>query len=174
MPYIKLETFELFYEVAGEGPPLLLLSGLGASRLGLPRSCPPSHGATGSSRVDNRGSGRSGVPPGPYTIDQMAADTAALIEHLRLGPLAVIGWSLGGTILQSLLIDHPELLRAAVLLSTLPCYSELQQLWLDSVLALRRMGVDPLLAAIAGAPWIFTPGHSHQSRPGNSDTEKAY
>jgi pimeloyl-ACP methyl ester carboxylesterase len=87
----------------------------------------------------------------------MAADTAALIEHVGVGPVAVLGWSLGGTIAQSLLIDHPELLTAAVLLSTLPCYSELQHCWLDGVLALRRMGADPLLAAIAGAPWIFTP-----------------
>jgi pimeloyl-ACP methyl ester carboxylesterase len=38
----------------------------------------------------------------------MAADTAALIEHLGVGPVAVIGWSLGGTILQSLLIEYPN------------------------------------------------------------------
>jgi 3-oxoadipate enol-lactonase len=157
VPHIKLDAFELFYEVVGEGPPLLLLSGLGASRLGFAPVVPALARRYRVITCDNRGTGRSGVPPGPYSIDQMAADTAALIEHLRVGPVAVIGWSLGGTILQSLLIDHPELLTAAVLLSTLPCYSELQHCWLDSVLALRRMGIDPLLAATAGAPWIFTP-----------------
>jgi len=157
VPHIKLDTFELFYEVVGDGPPLLLLSGLGASRLGFAPVVPALARRYRVITCDNRGTGRSGVPPGPYSIDQMAADTAALIEHLGVGPVAVIGWSLGGTILQSLLIDHPELLTAAVLLSTLPCYSELQHCWLDSVLALRRMGIDPLLAATAGAPWIFTP-----------------
>jgi pimeloyl-ACP methyl ester carboxylesterase len=157
VPHIKLDAFELFYEVVGEGPPLLLLSGLGASRLGFAPVVPALARRYRVITCDNRGTGRSGVPPGPYSIDQMAADTVALIEHLGVGPVAVIGWSLGGTIVQSLLIDHRELLTAAVLLSTLPCYSELQHCWLDSVLALRRMGIDPLLAATAGAPWIFTP-----------------
>lgn len=157
MPHIQLDAFELFYEVVGEGPPLLLLSGLGASRVGFAPVVPALARRYRVITCDNRGTGRSGVPPGPYSIEQMAADTVVLIEHLGLGPVAVIGWSLGGTILQSLLIDHPEFLTAAVLLSTLPCYSELQQCWLDSILALRRTGVDPLLAATAGAPWIFTP-----------------
>ncbi len=157
MPHIKLDAFDLFYEVVGEGPPLLLLSGLGASRLGFAPVVPALARRYRVITCDNRGTGRSGVPPGPYSIEQMATDATALIEHLGVGPVAALGWSLGGTIVQSLLIDHPELLTAAVLLSTLPCYSELQHCWLDSVLAFRRMGIDPLLAATAGAPWIFTP-----------------
>jgi len=157
VPHITLDAFDLFYEVVGEGAPLLLLSGLGASRLGFAPVVPALARRYRVITCDNRGTGRSGVPPGPYSIDQMAADAAALIERLDVGPVAVLGWSLGGTIVQSLLIDHPELLTAAVLLSTLPCYSELQHCWLDGVLALRRMDIDPLLAATAGAPWIFTP-----------------
>jgi pimeloyl-ACP methyl ester carboxylesterase len=87
----------------------------------------------------------------------MAADVAALVAHVDLGPVAAVGWSMGGVILQSLLIDHRQLFSSAVLLSSLPCYSELQQLWLDGTLALRRSGVSSIVLAAAGRPWGFTP-----------------
>ena len=56
--------------------------------------------------VDNRGTGRSPVPEGPYTIDEMADDIALLLGKLDLGPVAAVGCSLGGSLLQSLLIHH--------------------------------------------------------------------
>jgi pimeloyl-ACP methyl ester carboxylesterase len=64
---------------------------------------------------------------------------------------------MGGSVLQSLLINHPERVRRAVLLSTLPAYTDLQHGWLDAGLTLRQAGLDPLALGISGMPWAFTP-----------------
>lgn len=157
MPHLTVNGARIFYDGQGSGPPLLLISGLGANRLSWAPVVPLLKDSFRCITFDNRGVGQSDVPPGPYTIDQMADDTAALIDALGIAPVAAVGWSMGGSILQSLLINHGERLRRAVLLSTLPSYTGLQHGWLDAGLALRRAGVDPLAVGISGMPWAFTP-----------------
>ena len=58
---------------------------------------------------DNRGMAPSDAPPAPYTVAEMADDTAALIEHLGLAPCHVAGYSLGAWIVETLAADRPEL-----------------------------------------------------------------
>jgi 3-oxoadipate enol-lactonase len=157
MPRLSVNGVTLHYEEAGSGPPLLLISGLGANRLSWVPVVPLLSDAFRCITFDNRGTGESDVPPGPYTIDQLADDTAALIDALGLAPVAAVGWSMGGSILQSLLINHSATIRRAVLLSTLPSYTDLQHGWLDALLTLRRANIDPLSLGIIGMPWGFTP-----------------
>lgn len=147
----------LHYEITGSGPELLLISGLGANCNAWAPVLPQLSERHTCVTFDNRGAGLSDVPPGPYTIEQMSDDTAALIRHLGIGPVPAVGWSMGGVILQSLLIDHPGSVSRAVLLSTLPSYTDVQHAWLDGLLALRAAGVDPVILGAAGIPWGFTP-----------------
>ena len=153
----RVNGVELAYEIGGSGPTLVLISGLGQNSLAWA-------GVVGAFRqhfrtlvFDNRGTGQSEVPPGPWTIDDMADDAAALIAHLDLGPAAVVGWSLGGSVLQSLLIRHGASLRAGVLLNALPNYTTVQHRWLDAQLALRRSGVAPEAVATMTLPWALSP-----------------
>ncbi|GAA3035119.1 alpha/beta fold hydrolase [Gordonia defluvii] len=67
---------------------------------------------------DNRGIAPSSECAEGFTLDDMVADTAALIEHLNAGPAHVIGTSLGGRITQELALARPELVRSASLLAT--------------------------------------------------------
>ncbi|MGR3425635.1 MAG: alpha/beta fold hydrolase [Pseudooceanicola nanhaiensis] len=156
MPKITANGISLMYEEAGEGTPLLLVSGLGQNR----RAWLPALGQlTRRFRCitfDNRGTGASDVPEGPYSIPAMADDTAALIKALGLGPVDVAGWSLGGSVVQSLLIRHPSAVRSAALVSTMPCYSEVQHYWLDAWLALRRSGAAPLAQIVSAMAWGLT------------------
>ena len=157
MATINANGIQLHYEIEAEGPPLLLISGLGGHS-GVWATVKPL--LTPHYKVitfDNRGTGQSDVPPGPYTIDQMGDDAAALIEGLGLGPVHVVGWSLGGSVLQSLLIRHGRLLRRAVLLSAFPSYTAVQDGWLDCLLSLKRSDVSPIAQAIIGMAWGFTP-----------------
>lgn len=104
----------------GEGAPLLLLGGLG---LAVPEMSRLVQGLAVSCRVvavDNRGTGRSSKPPGPYSIEQMAGDAVSLLDALALPQVDVLGISMGGRVALSLALDHPERVRRSVLVSTGP------------------------------------------------------
>jgi 3-oxoadipate enol-lactonase len=69
-------------------------------------------------RFDMRGHGLSECPEGPYSIADLSADTAGLIESLDLGPVLFVGLSIGGMVGQQLAADRPDLIRALVLSNT--------------------------------------------------------
>ncbi|MDQ7981298.1 alpha/beta hydrolase [Paraburkholderia sp. SARCC-3016] len=66
---------------------------------------------------DNRGVGRSEADTSSFSIDDMARDTAALIDALHLRKPTLVGWSMGGAIVQQLAIDSPASMGKMVLLS---------------------------------------------------------
>jgi len=66
----------------------------------------------------SRGVAPSEAPPPPYRIADMAADTAALIEHLAIAPCFVVGVSLGGFVAEELSRTRPELVRGCVLIAS--------------------------------------------------------
>jgi pimeloyl-ACP methyl ester carboxylesterase len=68
--------------------------------------------------MDNRGIAPTDLCPEGFTLDDMAADVAGLIEFLGATPCRVVGFSLGAIIVQELLIARPELVSQAVLLAT--------------------------------------------------------
>ncbi|QRP46423.1 alpha/beta fold hydrolase [Amycolatopsis sp. FDAARGOS 1241] len=147
----------LHYETAGEGPPLLLIAGLGANSAAWAAAVPVLSRRFTVITFDNRGVGRSSVPPGPYPVDLLGDDAAALVTSLGLGPVAAVGWSLGASVLQSMLVRHGPLLSKAVLLNGFPSYTPIQDAWLDAGLALRRADADPLAVGVSGMAWVFTP-----------------
>jgi 3-oxoadipate enol-lactonase / 4-carboxymuconolactone decarboxylase len=59
-------------------------------------------------RVDPRGHGRSPVPRGPYTIDDIAGDVVALLDRLGIARAHVVGVSLGGMVAMWMAIHHPD------------------------------------------------------------------
>ncbi len=157
MATAKVNGIKLHFQVEGSGPPILLISGLGQNSSAWKPIVPMLRDTFSCITFDNRGTGRSDTPPGPYTIDQLADDAAALIAHLEAGPVCAVGWSLGGSVLQSMLLRHRDQLGRAVLLSAFPSYTELQHRWLDCRIMLQRSGADPLAQALFAAAWVFTP-----------------
>lgn len=82
---------------AVDAEPLVLICGLGLDVSELPPSLLA--GLARRYRVlvfDNRGAGRTGAPPAPYTVEQMAEDTAGLMRACGLARATVLGVSLGG------------------------------------------------------------------------------
>lgn len=68
---------------------------------------------------DNRGVAPSSSPPAPYRVEQMADDALALLDHLGwAAPVRMAGHSLGGWIAETLVLDHPERVRAAALMGS--------------------------------------------------------
>lgn len=68
--------------------------------------------------LDNRGSGASETPDGPYSMARMADDAHELITELDCGPVTAVGVSMGGAICQEWALRHPEDISKLVLCST--------------------------------------------------------
>ncbi len=110
----------LSYEERGNGHPVILLAGLGASRLIWWKQVKSLSREFRVISVDNRDAGDSTLCPDPYTIADMADDAARLITHLKLCHTHVIGISMGGFIALELALRHSNLVTGIVLVSTSP------------------------------------------------------
>lgn len=100
---------ELYYETHGSGPPLVLVPGLGGVGAFWARHLPALTPHFTVVMYDHRGCGRSSHDRRtPYSIEQMAADVLALMDHLKLDRVHYIGHSTGGAIGQVLALDHPQ------------------------------------------------------------------
>jgi pimeloyl-ACP methyl ester carboxylesterase len=110
----------LHYEVHGAGDPVLLIMGLGSNAYGWDRTIPWLAERYQAIAFDNRGTGRSDVPAGEYTIAAMADDAAAVLDAAGHATAHVVGASLGGMIAQRFALAHPARLRSLVLLCTTP------------------------------------------------------
>jgi pimeloyl-ACP methyl ester carboxylesterase len=121
MTIARINGIRLNYDDYGAGEPVVMVTGTGApGRIWRTHQVPALRAA--GYRVitmDNRGIPPTEAGPAGFTLDDMAADVAGLIEHLRLPPCRVVGFSLGGIIVQELLVARPELVRQAVLMATL-------------------------------------------------------
>lgn len=121
MPFAPLPDGEqLYYEVAGSGPPLLLITGLG----GLAAFWQPHIEALGCAfqviTYDHRGAGQSSLKLIEFSIDQMAGDALALLDHLGVAQAHVAGHSTGGAIGQVLAIEHPARLDKLMICASWP------------------------------------------------------
>ena len=70
--------------------------------------------------VDNRGSGRSDLPPGSFGVADMADDILSVLDRTGIRRAHVMGVSLGGMVAQELAVDHPERVGDLILVSTTP------------------------------------------------------
>jgi 3-oxoadipate enol-lactonase len=116
VPKVEVPGTELNYERAGEGEPLLLIQGMSGSHLAWGR--PFSSLLEQSFEVisfDNRGIGLSRRVTEAFSIAEMAADTAALLDALEIERAHVLGISMGGMIAQELVLAHPDRLLSLTL-----------------------------------------------------------
>ena len=98
---------ELYYEVYGTGDPLLLIHGNGSSIGSLAAQIDHFRPHYRVVAMDSRDQGRSGDSPDEITYEKMTDDLAALLDHLKTGPVDVLGWSDGGIEALLLGIRHP-------------------------------------------------------------------
>ena len=104
----------LYYESYGKGEPLLLVHGNGGSIGGWAAQIDYFRTKYTVIAMDSRDQGRSADSQEPITYEKMTDDLAALIDHLKIGPVDVVGWSDGG--IEALLLGarHPDKVRKIV------------------------------------------------------------
>lgn len=143
------------HEVSGpvDGPVVVLAGALGTDLRMWDRQLEPLVAAGFRVlRYDQRGHGRSPVPPGPYTMDELGADLLALLDRLELPRVSLVGLSLGGMTGMWLARHHPERLDRMVLCCT---SAELgtAQMWTERARIARESGLDALADAGVGR-WL--------------------
>jgi 3-oxoadipate enol-lactonase len=108
------------WERRGSGEPLLLVHGLGYARWGWEPVLEPLERSFDVILFDNRGIGESDAPPGPYTVAELAADAAQVLDEAGGERANVLGTSLGGMVAQELALTAPERVDRLVLACTTP------------------------------------------------------
>jgi pimeloyl-ACP methyl ester carboxylesterase len=120
MPTVKVNDINLYYEVSGQGAPLILIMGLRRNVSWWYQQIPDLSQHFRVIAFDNRGAGRSDKPVMEYSISLFADDTAGLMKALGIQNAHVLGISMGGYIAQELAIRHPEMVRSLILGCTSP------------------------------------------------------
>src|SRR4029079_1663466 len=111
---------ELYWESTGEGPPLLLVMGMGLSGGAWWRTVETLSRDYRVITFDNRGVGRSrGLTPA-YTTEALADDAVAVLDALAIEQANIYGLSLGGMVAQQIALRHPRRVRSLVLGATTP------------------------------------------------------
>jgi pimeloyl-ACP methyl ester carboxylesterase len=113
--YVPVSGLDMYYEIHGEGSPLVLLHGA----MGTIDSCfaklLPALAATRQVvAVELQGHGHTADVDRPLSYQQMAADTAALLEALGIETVDLVGYSLGGAVAMQLAMQHPGTARRVV------------------------------------------------------------
>lgn len=108
---------EIFYEIHGDGPPLVLLHGgvTPSTTFGAPLAAmAKSHKVIA---IHLRGHGLSTDSDAPWSADAMADDVAAVLRQLGIGKARIMGYSLGAAVALQVAIRHPELIEKLVSVS---------------------------------------------------------
>jgi 3-oxoadipate enol-lactonase len=120
VPLIAVNDIQLYYETHGTGAPLLIIGGLGLDVSEMKNFTVPLAERFQVIVIDNRGTGRTDKPAGPYSIEQMADDAAVLLDKLGIARAHMLGISMGGRIAMTLALTRPALVDRLVLVATAP------------------------------------------------------
>jgi 3-oxoadipate enol-lactonase len=157
MSTISSSGAAIAYDVHGDAgaPPLLFLNSIGSTRALWERQVRAFEGAYRVVTYDARGHGQSAVPPGPYTIAQLAHDALAILDAERMATAQVCGLSLGGITALWLAVHAPERVRSLVLANTGARIGSVE-FWDARVALVRERGMSAV-ADVAIPNWFTEP-----------------
>lgn len=152
--FLRASGLTVHVQIEGpeNAPPLVLLHSLGTSLHVWDEPAAAMATLYRVIRPDLRGHGLTGVPPGPYSIAQMAHDMLAALNLLEVGEFVLGGLSIGGLIAQQMAAQEPDRVRALILVDTamtLPPAS----LWHERAALARAQGMAPLIEPVL-ARWV--------------------
>lgn len=119
MPWLERpDGCRLYHELHGDGPPLVLLEGMGGDLPGWRRNLPTLAGRLRVVAWDLRGNGRSACAPDGWTMATFAEDLVALLDHLAIERAHLYGQSFGGMVAIETALTRPERVASLVLAAT--------------------------------------------------------
>ncbi|HJT89369.1 MAG TPA: alpha/beta fold hydrolase [Bryobacteraceae bacterium] len=158
MAFVENQGVNIYWNEEGAGPPVLLIMGLGYNSAAWWRTRPVLAARYRTIALDNRGVGRSGVPPGPYSIEWMASDAAAALAAAGAPRAHVFGISMGGMIAQEFALRHPEKVSSLILGCTAPGGPNAVRAERQAIdMLTNRANLSLEAAAEAAIPFIYDP-----------------
>ena len=157
MPIFDHNGISQHYEISGNGPPLLLIAGMMSDSASWAPLVPILETNFTVIRPDNRTTGQTTPWDAPASVDIFAADCAALLAHLGLGPAHVLGHSLGGMIALRLACRFPDQVKTLSLAAAAPLRLERNVALFKALLAIRESNAAPDAWLNALFPWLFSP-----------------
>ncbi len=164
MPFQSVNGIQIYYEEYGKGFPLVLINGLAfpMDLWYLQIEALSRHFRVIA--MDNRGIGRTDKPDEPYTIAQMASDTAGLLKSLGVAKAHVAGLSMGGFIAQELALTVPAMIDRLILIATGTGGTKLHEVsrdfWMDAAQAIK--GLKPQEAYRTDMILMTAPGFAER------------
>jgi 3-oxoadipate enol-lactonase len=155
MPFTENDSVKIYWDAQGEGAPILLIMGLGWPSASWYRTRPILNEHYRTIAFDNRGVGQSGVPPGPYSMAQMAGDAAAVLKAASVNTAHVLGVSMGGMIAQEFALQYPQKVRSLMLGCTAAGGPNAVQASPEIIEVLMSRGYDAVAFAAAINPFIY-------------------
>lgn len=119
---VSVHGFELYFEIYGEGYPLLLLHGFTGTGAALVEGFNSLSLTYKLIIPDLRGHGRSTNPSNQFTFRQSALDIIALLEHLNIQECSGVGFSGGGCTLLQMAYQQPERIKSMTIVSAAPYF----------------------------------------------------
>ena len=120
MPTVHVNGIDVYYERSGEGPPLLFCNGSGSTLETSALLIKPFTQRFDVVAHDQRGLGRTAIPPGPATMAEYAADAIGLLDEVGWDTCALVGVSFGGMVAQEIAVTVPDRIDRLALLCTSP------------------------------------------------------
>jgi 3-oxoadipate enol-lactonase len=160
MPFVENLGARIHWDEEGSGAPILLIMGLGWASYAWYRSRPVLSEKYRTIALDNRGVGKSDAPPGPYSIAQMAADAAAVLNAARVNTAHIFGVSMGGMIAQEFALQSPNKVRSLILGCTAAGGPQAVRAEQEALQVLMTRAQDPEAFAKAIGPFIYDAGTS--------------
>ena len=158
MPLVQVGDLSVYYELVGQGDPLVLIAGLGQDHTSwLPQLGALADAGFCSLLPDNRDVGQTtrAEPAPPYTIRDCAEDTVGLMESLGLASAHLVGASMGACIAQEIAIGFPDRVRSLTLMAGFPAADPMLAEILASWKTLRsKFSPEEFLPLIW--PWLYS------------------
>ena len=153
--FAEVNGIKLYYETYGQGAPLLMIHGNGASIAAMGYQIQDFAPHYRVISADSRGHGKSGLGAGRLTYEQMAEDLNALLDQLHLKSVCVLGWSDGGILGLLLAIHHPDkVARLAIMGANLNPEGAYD--WALQMVARQNKEADEMIAkGDKSQPWAF-------------------
>jgi len=147
MPKVEVNDIQMYYEVNGEGYPLVMIMGWqGNLDWWNPHMIEELSKNFKVVTFDNRGTGRTDVSDKEFSIRLFAEDTAGLMNTLDISQANILGLSMGGAVAQELAINYPEKVKKLILYSTACGGAKAVPMSQETIASLRRASAGAMSA----------------------------